>query len=124
MRVISAFAEAFPQLYDKAQTGELMSRLVSDVEVTRAFLAVALNRLVVIITTITMIFITIWRLDWRLTLLSLVLSLSCCWWHCAFTEELKPVWLSIHKQMASLTTVVQENITGVRVVKSFARENV
>ncbi len=109
--------------YDKTQTGELMSRLVSDVEVTRAFLAVALNRLVVIITTITMIFITIWRLDWRLTLLSLVLSPFLLLVALRVHRKLKPVWLSIHKQMASLTTVVQENITGVRVVKSFAREN-
>ena len=109
--------------YDKTQTGELMSRLVSDVEVTRVFLTIALNRLVIIISTVAIVFTTIWHLDWRLTLVSLSLAPALVLVAMRVHRKLKPLWLSIHRQMASLTTVVQENITGVRVVKSFARED-
>lgn len=109
--------------YDKTQTGELMSRLVSDVEVTRVFLAVTLNRIVVIASTVAIIFFTIWRLNWRLTLVSLSLSPALVIIALRVHSKLRPAWMAIHRQMASLTTVVQENITGVRVVKSFARED-
>lgn len=109
--------------YDNTQTGELMSRMVSDVEVTRVFLAVTLNRIVVIIATVTIVFATIWRLNWRLTLVSLALSPVLVLVALRVHKKLRPAWRAVHRQMASLTTVVQENITGVRVVKSFARED-
>jgi len=109
--------------YDQTQTGELMSRMVSDVEVTRVFLAVTLNRIVIIISTVAIIFFTIWRLNWRLTLVSLALSPALVIVALRVHRKLRPAWMAIHRQMASLTTVVQENITGVRVVKSFARED-
>jgi ATP-binding cassette subfamily B multidrug efflux pump len=109
--------------YDQTQTGELMSRLVSDVEVTRVFLAVTLNRLVIVISTVAIVFTTIWRLDWRLTLVSLFLSPALVLVAVRVHRRLRPAWMAVHRQMASLTTVVQENITGVRVVKSFVRED-
>jgi len=110
------------QYYDRAKTGDLMSRLTADLEGIRHFIgfgfAQMLNTLLMILFgTIAMAYI-----NWKLMLVSLVTMPFLAWTAIRFEGRIHPAFRAIRKSMSQLTTTVQENITGVRTVKSFARE--
>ncbi|MCM3629927.1 ABC transporter ATP-binding protein/permease [Paenibacillus glycanilyticus] len=110
--------------YDKAQTGQLMSRMTGDIEAVKNFVGFgAMGLLTGLLTFVgTMIFM-LW-MHWQVTLISTVtipLILLVLWW---FSRKVGPAWSSIREQTGRLTTTLQENIAGIRVVKSFATEEV
>lgn len=61
-------------------------------------------------------------IDWRLMLITLIPMPLMAYTAIRFEKRVHPAFRSIRRSMAELTTAVQENITGVRTVKSFARE--
>ncbi|GLX68076.1 ABC transporter ATP-binding protein [Paenibacillus glycanilyticus] len=110
--------------YDKAQTGQLMSRMTGDIDAVKNFVGFgAMGLLTGLLTFVgTMIFM-LW-MNWQVTLISTVtipLILLVLWW---FSNKVGPAWSSIREQTGRLTTTLQENIAGIRVVKSFATEEV
>ncbi len=109
--------------FDTAQTGQLMSRATADVEVLRRFLSFGLLR--VLSSSFTLIFIIIILLisDWRLTLVSLAAIPPLLLVLYKFATDIRPRYRAIQQQMAVLTSVLQENITGMRVVRAFAQED-
>jgi len=108
--------------YDKARTGDLMSRLTADIEGIRNFIgfgfAQLLNTAFLLVFGFTMMFI----LDWKLTLMILVIIPVIGYVAIRFEQNIHPVFRSIRSAVGRLTVRVQENVTGVRTVKSFARE--
>lgn len=110
--------------FDKAQTGQLMSRMTGDIDAVKNFVGFgAMGLLTGLLTFVgTMIFM-LW-MHWQVTLISTVtipLILLVLWW---FSNKVGPAWSSIREQTGRLTTTLQENIAGIRVVKSFATEEV
>ncbi len=108
--------------YDQAQTGELMSRLTADVETLRHFLGMGLINLTTHALTIVVILTILIRKDWKLTLVSLAAMPFLIWAVTQFATKVRPTFRQVQEQMAKLTSVLQENVTGVRVVRAFARE--
>ncbi len=109
--------------YAKAQTGQLMSKLTGDVECIQNFLgwsALLLSNNIVILIAYTGILLSI---SWRLTLASLITYPFLGYTVVRFDKRIRPAWEKVREQMGKLTTVLQENVSGVRVVKAFAREN-
>lgn len=110
------------QYYDKAKTGDLMSRLTADLEAIRNFIgfgfAQLLNVFLMAILGGTMMMVFSWKLT-LITLLPLPLLLYLAF---RFEGRIHPIFREMRKAMSNLTTAVQENITGVRTVKSYARE--
>jgi ATP-binding cassette subfamily B protein len=109
--------------YDKAQTGQLMSRLVSDVNTVQRLLGMGFINLTSNAFTLVAVLLILLGLDWRLTLVSMsVLPLLL---HAVFTfsKKVRPLFWRVQDQMAVLTTDLQENLTGIKVVKAFARED-
>ncbi len=112
---------SFPY-YDRAKTGDLMSRLTADLEATRLFVgfgfAQILNLfLMVFFGTLTMVFIS-----WKLALVTFAAMPFLAFTAIRFEGKIHPVFRTMRQAMSNLTTSAQENITGVRTVKSFARE--
>jgi ATP-binding cassette, subfamily B, multidrug efflux pump len=110
------------QYYDKAKTGDLMSRLTADLDTIRQFIGFGFAQLLNVGLMLTFGSIMMFTLNWKLTLITLVFMpfLVITVWK--FEGKIHPAFRSIRKSMSDLTTAVQENITGVRTVKSFARE--
>jgi len=108
--------------HDSHQTGQLMSRATQDVEAVQQFVQMgvlqAVYLLVFFIGALTMMFVS----NWRLALVSLpfllVIGLSSGF----FSNKLRKVWYRVQNGLARLTIVLQENLSGARVVKSFGRE--
>ncbi|WP_138751015.1 ABC transporter ATP-binding protein [Paenibacillus sinopodophylli] len=111
------------QYYDKAKTGDLMSRLTADLEAIRNFIgfgfAQILNMVLMIVFGGAMMF----SIHWQLTLITLVTIPLLGFTAIKFEKNIHPAFREMRQAMSNLTTAVQENITGVRTVKSFARES-
>ena len=107
---------------DRMQTGQLMTRVSSDVDVARMFLsagmALLLRTLLMVIGSLTIMLI----IDWRLGLIMvamLIISGSVIFW---FLRVVGPLFSIVQQKLGKLNTLVQENLAGVHVVKAFVRE--
>jgi ATP-binding cassette subfamily B protein len=110
------------QYYDQARTGDLMSRLTADLDGIRQFVgfgfAQILNVILMVVFGATMMF----TINWKLTLLTMVTMPFLAFTALRFEGKIHPAFRNIRKSFSNMQTAVQENITGVRTVKSFARE--
>ncbi|MFC4809435.1 ABC transporter ATP-binding protein [Paenibacillus sp. GCM10023250] len=111
------------QYYDTAKTGDLMSRLTADLEAVRNFIGFGftqmLNMFLMVIFGAAMMF----SIHWQLTLITLCTMPFLAFTAMRFEKKIHPAFREMRQAMSNLTTSVQENITGVRTVKSFARES-
>ncbi|WP_424768919.1 ABC transporter ATP-binding protein [Paenibacillus sp. sgz302251] len=110
--------------YDRAQTGQLMSRMTGDIDAVKNFIGFGAMNLITGMLTFLGTIIFMMTMQWKVTLISLItipFILFVLW---RFNQKVGPAWSNIREQMGRLTTTLQENISGIRVVKSFATENV
>jgi ATP-binding cassette subfamily B protein len=108
--------------FDKAQTGQLMSRATVDIEAVRAFISMGLLQILqTAFLTIGISYLLI-SLDWRLALMTLAFVPLMAYRAVLTSRRLRPVWLKVQRLIASLGTTLQESLSGVRIVKSFAQE--
>lgn len=108
--------------HDRAQTGQLLTRATSDVEMVQTFVGTAfiqfLSGLLMMVGSIVLLFIT----DWQLASIMLVLVPLTLGVFGLFANKTRPLFSQIQQRLADLNTVLQENLVGMRVVKAFARE--
>jgi len=108
--------------HDRAQTGQLLTRATSDVEMVRMFVGMGfiqlLSAILMMVGSIALLFAT----DWQLALIMLVLVPLTFGIFAFFASKARPLFMQIQRRLADLNTVLQENLVGVRVVKAFARE--
>jgi ATP-binding cassette subfamily B protein len=108
--------------HDKAQTGQLMSRATQDVEGVRFFLSMVLVRLVNLVVIFFAITVLLLRMNWSLTLVSFACLPLIAYFALKFGARMRPIWTKTQQQMAATGTVLQENLSGMRVVKAFSRQ--
>ncbi|HEX5504193.1 MAG TPA: ABC transporter ATP-binding protein [Thermomicrobiales bacterium] len=108
--------------YDRAQTGQLMSRVTDDVNNIRRMLMMSLRALVVAVVTLIAVTVILIRLDWELALVSLVLMPFLVFYSVRFGVTIRPLFLRVQQQFGVMTSVLQENVAGGRVVRAFAQE--
>ncbi len=107
---------------DRMQTGRLMTRLSSDVDLVRLFssggLSLMLRALLMIIGSVIMMLIT----DWQLSLVTLGLLLIAGLLIRGVMGAARPLFSVVQQKLSALNTIVQESLAGVQVVKAFVRE--
>ncbi|MEW6524143.1 MAG: ABC transporter ATP-binding protein [Bacillota bacterium] len=108
--------------YDKAQTGQLMSRLTADVETLHRFLSFGVIQITSNLFMLVMAIVIMVRLDWQLTIVAILVLPFLVHAVYRFARVVRPMYWQIQDQLAVLTATLQENVTGQRVVKAFARE--
>lgn len=108
--------------HDKTQTGELIQRSTSDVDAIRRFYtdqAIGVGRIILLFT---VNFIAILRLNTQLALISIIVIPIIIGTSIFFFRRVTKAYEAFQEQEAVLSTTLQENLTGVRVVKAFARQ--
>jgi len=110
------------QYYDKARTGDLMSRLTGDLDGIRQFIGFGFPQFLNVFLMVGFGSVMMAVMNWKLMLITLVTMPFLVFTAFRFEAKIHPAFREIRKSMSDLTTAVQENITGVRTVKSFARE--
>ncbi len=108
--------------HDDSETGQLMSRMTADIEAVRMFFPMGLLRAIVALITFGSITVILFRLDVNLALVTLISVPILLYLAYEVTKRLRPLWLKAQSGVGDLSTVMQESLAGVRVVKSFARE--
>ncbi|MFT5013966.1 MAG: ATP-binding cassette subfamily B protein, partial [Dinoroseobacter sp.] len=120
---IYSHLEHLPSRYhDKADTGDLVQRCSSDMETVRVFLA---GQVIEISRTILMLIIVLpilFSLDTNMAWLSLSTMPILFIFAVIFFQRVKSLFLEVDESEARMTTVLQENLTGIRVVRAFARQ--
>jgi ATP-binding cassette, subfamily B, multidrug efflux pump len=109
--------------HDKAEAGDLLSRAIQDVERIRFLTGRAIFR---IVESIFLMLLTAGAMIWmnpRLGLLAIVSMPLLIIRSIQFGKIFRPLSLKIQKQLAVLTTRVEQNLRGVRVIKTFAQED-
>lgn len=108
--------------FDKQHTGQLMSRMTGDIECMRVFLGFGFLHLFVCAFNFTFTIGVFFWFSWKLALLVLLPTPVLVLVVILFSKKIEPAWKEVREQMGKLTSVLQENITGIRAVKAFARE--
>jgi ATP-binding cassette, subfamily B, multidrug efflux pump len=108
--------------HDQHQTGQLMTRLTSDVEGVRLFYAQGLLQFVSALLTLFGSAIILFATEWRLALASLSTVPFMALIFGLLFSRLLPRFRIVQQKVGNLNTILQENLAGVRVVKAFAAE--
>jgi ABC-type multidrug transport system fused ATPase/permease subunit len=108
--------------YDRHQTGQLMSRATVDLQTVRFFLGYGLIFFFQHILTIVGVTAVMLWLEWRLALISLAVTPLIVVLAYRYSHVSHPVLREVQQKMADVTTVAEEAIVGVHVVKAFAQE--
>jgi ABC-type multidrug transport system fused ATPase/permease subunit len=108
--------------HDQAQTGQLMSRATVDVEAIRMFFSMGLIGLTQMAIMMVAVSVILLVLNWKLALLTLAFMPLIGWRAIVFSSRLRPMWLRIQELLATLGTILEESLTGVRIVKAFNRQ--
>ena len=109
--------------YDRVQTGQLVTRLTSDVEQIRTFAGSGVvqlaNAVIMLIgTTVLLLY-----LDWQLALVALATVPVIATLLVRFVGRIRPLFREVQQTLGRLNTVLQEDLLGVRVIRAFARED-
>lgn len=108
--------------HDHMPTGELIQRATSDVDAVRRFFseqAIGVGRILLLFA---INWAALWQVNAQLALYSAVVVPVIMVMSVFFFRRVSKVYESYQEQDAKLSTILQENLTGVRVVKAFARQ--
>lgn len=108
--------------FDRHQTGETMSFITNDVAAIQSALVDQLIEMVTEGSILIGSIIMMLYLDWKLTLLTLVVIPVVGQAMKIFGRKIKRNGTVIQERMADITSLLQESISSIRVVKSFVRE--
>jgi ATP-binding cassette subfamily B protein len=109
--------------HDNMQTGELLSRATSDLDAIRRFFAdqaIGVGRILLLFT---VNFIAIFTLNRSLALASIVVVPFIALLSLFFFGRISRLYERLQDQEAKVATTLQENLSGVRVVKAFNRQD-
>jgi ATP-binding cassette subfamily B protein len=109
--------------YDKTQTGDLISRVTSDINAVQDFINSALLGIIVNVLTLVGMAGVMFYINWRFTLIALSIAPALFAVVYYLTRRIKKASREVRKKESELVSVVQEVLTSVRVVKAFARED-
>ena len=108
--------------HDRTHTGELMSRATSDISETERFVGIGLMGLVSTITLMSGVILFMFWESTQLAMIALIPMPILLFATVRFGNTVRPMFKSIQEQMGVLSANMQESMTGITVVKAFARE--
>ncbi len=108
--------------HDERQTGDQMSRATADVEAIRNFVQGGLLRAVQILMLVFGAAGLLFMTNWRLALIGLAFVPIVAYRSAVVSLSLRQIWNYVLKTTGKMTTVMQENLSGVRVVRAFGAQ--
>ncbi|SEB44955.1 ABC transporter ATP-binding protein [Terriglobus roseus] len=108
--------------HDTSQTGDLISRVTTDIDSIQSFIVSGLLSILVDIATIFGMIGVLFYLSWQLTLIALAVVPLLFAIVYTYTRKVKKASRAVRKQEGKMISVVQEVLGSIRVVKAFSRE--
>ncbi len=108
--------------HDRAEAGQLLTRAISDVDRIRFLTGRAVQRVVEVIMLVTGISISMFILNPQLALLILLVVPPLAYTAINFGMKYRPISRSVQRRVDVLTSRLEQNLRGARIVKGFAQE--
>ena len=109
--------------YDKTHTGQLLAKVTTDMDRIRRFLGFQLAFLMASVILLGVALYTMFSINTMLTLFLLPIMPCIFAVFYLFGKKIRPIFTEIREQYGTLTSVLHEAITGIRVVRAFAQED-
>jgi len=109
--------------FNQNKVGDIMTKMTGDIDTIRHFIAYVTYVLIDNFMLFTLAIVMLLRINWRLTLLLLCLVPIIGFLAGKMAREVRPSFMQIRESFSRLNSIVQENISGNRVVKAFAKED-
>jgi len=109
--------------HDKSQTGDIVQRCTSDVETVRNFYAAQVIDVLQNLSRILIVVPILFLLDWRMALASTALMPIIIGFTAFFFRRVQGTFKKSDEAEGALSARLQENLTGIRVVRAFARQD-
>lgn len=120
-RVYAHLQRLSVSFHDEWQSGQLVSRSVTDIAAIRRFLGFGLMWLFILAVTFATVLFQLFRLDAPLALMTVVFSLPVAFLSNRFAKLYHSISRTSQDQLGDLTTIVEETASGVRIIKAFGR---
>lgn len=108
--------------HDRQRTGDLMSRATSDVESIRWFVSFGLIYSIHILVLVGAVAGLLLAMKWDLALIGLAAVPIAAFIAIRISRRFRQLWMGVQIDTGRMTTVLQENLSGMRVVKTFGAE--
>jgi ATP-binding cassette, subfamily B, multidrug efflux pump len=108
--------------FHSRNTGDIMSRATSDLEAVRSVLGPGIMYSATTLVTVIITSVILLRINWRLTLLAYLPLVLVSLTVKKIGRQIHDRFEKIQEQFSAISTKAQENLSGVRVVRAFARE--
>jgi ATP-binding cassette subfamily B protein len=109
--------------HDKGRTGDLISRITSDIDAIQDFISQALLGILVNVLTLVGMLAVMFYLDWRFTLIALSVAPPLFVVVYFYTRRIKRAARAVRKKESEIVSIAQEVLSSIRVVKAFSRED-
>ncbi|HEV8414894.1 MAG TPA: ABC transporter ATP-binding protein [Bryobacteraceae bacterium] len=109
--------------HDEKRTGDLISRVTSDIEAVQDFITSAMLGMLVNALTLAGMVAVMFYYNWRFALIALSIAPALFLVVWIFTKRIKKASRAMRQKEGELANIVQEVFTSIRVVKAFARED-
>jgi ATP-binding cassette subfamily B protein len=109
--------------YDHYRTGDIMTRLSGDLEMVRHSVAWVIKQMIENVILFASVVIYFFILDPLMALCLLSLTPIIYGVSSLFRKKIKPLFIGLRERLSELNTAAEENISGNRVIKAFARED-
>src|SRR5205814_2813326 len=109
--------------HDQKRTGDLISRVTSDIDAIQSFITQGLLGVLINIITLLGMVGVMFYLNWRFTLIALSVAPILFGIVYSYTRRIKKASRAVRKKEGEITSVVEEVLSSIRVVKAFARED-
>ncbi len=109
--------------HDQKRTGDLISRITDDIDAIQSFIQSSLLTSIVNLLTLLGMVGVMFYLNWRFTLIALSVAPVLFGIVFSYTRRIKQAARAVRKKEGEITSVVEEVLSSIRVVKAFARED-
>ncbi|AIY84202.1 ABC transporter family protein [Clostridium baratii str. Sullivan] len=111
------------KFYNKCKTGDIMARMTGDTDAIRHFIAWVVYNILSSISIFLFAIISMSYVSFKLTIFMLLVCPIIAYLTYKMSQDISPTFHKVREAYSTLNSVVQENISGNRVVRAFCREN-
>jgi len=108
--------------HDRSQTGDLITRVTSDIDTIQGFITSTLTDVILDILTLASMLAVMTYIDWRFTVIALSVAPFLIIFVSKYSPRIKKASRAVRKKESQIVSQTQEVFSSIRVVKAFARE--
>jgi ABC-type multidrug transport system fused ATPase/permease subunit len=110
------------RFFHEQRTGELIARSINDIEAVEDFIAHGIPEITIAVILPAAMMSVLFYLNWQLALVALLPLPFASWIVFRSVKKTRASWRPVRERLADLTAQVQDNLSGVTVIKSFVQE--